>query len=77
MEEKIKNILNWVKEKYKTRDVIIRLWDDFSGDVIDVSNVFGDGDIVFAFDNINDVSKEDVDCWEDVDAWLHEENEGA
>jgi chromosomal replication initiation ATPase DnaA len=70
MEEHLKNIFRWLEEKYGVHDIILEVVGDLSGAFKDE---YKNKDL-FMFDNIMDITKEDIDNWDEEaeQNWLNE-----
>jgi len=70
MQQQIKKVFAWVAEKHNTRDIMLRMYPDWSGDIVD-ERYSSDEDFLLVFDDIMDVTKEDVDTFKYED-WLYQ-----
>lgn len=70
MQRQIEKVFEWVAEKNDNPDIMLRMYPDFSGDIVDERYARSGDDIIFAFDHIMDVIKADVDNF-DYENWLN------
>jgi len=69
MEEQLQNVFKWLEEKYDEEEIMVTFFSDLSGNF----HFVDDEASIFSFDNILDVTKEDVDDWDSedsLDEWL-------